>query len=525
MSAPKPTARRAGLVAPLMAVGLAVALAPDPGREAAELLDRNGDGTLERFEAAAAALAWVDRVSGGAGEADLDDFEGTAPVRGPGPEGSAPASIRREGDALVIEGALGPDAPGDFLRGLMEGPGLREVRFGRVSGDGAAHELARLITLSKLPTRLNRDSAILGSGPLATAGVRRFVDPGATVFAGPERGARLRGSALDALRTEPVGLELGSIGRDASLRGLCAVDVDVAWATGSGATVALTVDGGRTWRQVAPASIEGLDVRDVHALDARTAWIMTAGPGEASRILRTDDGGGTWTEQHRETDPASFLDGFAFWSAERAIAYGDPLPGVGFRVLVTEDGGATWTAMPTGPSPMEGGEASFAASGTGVRTDGTTRAWIVTGANGAGARVFRSDDGGASWEAFTSTLAAGKPAAGAFSLAMRADGRGVLVGGDYLARSRSGTGNAAWTEDFGATWTAPTAGPRGQRAGSAVLGNGHFLCTGQTGTDISTDGGRTWRAFSDEGFHCVDVSTVDGTIWFAGPKGRVGRLR
>ena len=37
---------------------------------------------------------------------------------------------------------------------------------------------------------------------------------------------------------------------------------------------------------------------------------MTAGPGEASRILHTTDGGKRWTEQHRETKPESFLDGF-----------------------------------------------------------------------------------------------------------------------------------------------------------------------------------------------------------------------
>ncbi|MEL6908101.1 MAG: oxidoreductase, partial [Planctomycetota bacterium] len=146
-------------------------------------------------------------------------------------------------------------------------------------------------------------------------------------------------------------------GGSASLRGLSAVSADVAWATGSGPTVARTTDGGRTWSSLAPASITGLDVRDVHALSAEVAWILTTGPGEASRILHTRDGGATWTEQHRETDEASFLDGFAFLDAERAVAYGDPLPGAGFRFIVTEDGGATWTPRSPGPLPLASGEA------------------------------------------------------------------------------------------------------------------------------------------------------------------------
>ena len=57
-----------------------------------------------------------------------------------------------------------------------------------------------------------------------------------------------------------------------------------------------------------------------------------------------------------------------------------------------------------------------------------------------------------------------------------------------------------------------------------AVNGGVFLATGQTGTDISRDGGHTWRPFSSEGFHCVDVSPIDGTIWFAGAEGRAARI-
>lgn len=333
--------------------------------------------------------------------------------------------------------------------------------------------------------------------------------------------------APSRLAPDPAGLELGAVERGPSLRGLCAVSADVCWATGSGPTVALTTDGGASWRDVTPRSIRdqdpALDVRDVHARDTVRAWIMCAGPGGASRILRTDDGGASWTVEHQETDPASFLDGLDFDDAERAVAYGDPLADGRFRVLLRDPVTARWRAAPSAPAALSSGEAAFAASGTGIRLEGA-RTVFVTGANDGTARALISEDRAGSWSSATIPMPAPKPASGAFSLALDGKGRGVVVGGDFTARERGGVECAAFTEDGGATWTVPTVGPRGQRAGSCALGGGVFLATGQTGTDISRDGGRTWEPFSDEGFHCVDRA-ADGSLWFAGHRGRVARLR
>ena len=45
-----------------------------------------------------------------------------------------------------------------------------------------------------------------------------------------------------------------------------------------------------------------LDFRDIDAVDERTAYVLSIGDGDASRIYKTTDGGRTWTLQFRNTD-------------------------------------------------------------------------------------------------------------------------------------------------------------------------------------------------------------------------------
>ena len=76
-------------------------------------------------------------------------------------------------------------------------------------------------------------------------------------------------------------------GTKARLRGLCVVGKEITWASGTGGTFLRTVDGGGSWRVGAVAGASALDFRDVHAVDARTAYVLSIGPGEQSRIRAT----------------------------------------------------------------------------------------------------------------------------------------------------------------------------------------------------------------------------------------------
>src|SRR4051794_38194297 len=86
------------------------------------------------------------------------------------------------------------------------------------------------------------------------------------------------------------------------LRGLSAVSESVAWASGSGATVLRTVDGGITWQKLTVTD-DALDFRDIDAIDAQTAYALSIGNGPTSRIYKTTDAGKTWQLQFKNEDP------------------------------------------------------------------------------------------------------------------------------------------------------------------------------------------------------------------------------
>src|SRR5262245_60497860 len=128
---------------------------------------------------------------------------------------------------------------------------------------------------------------------------------------------------------------------EANFRGLCAVDRQVAWASGSKGTFLRTVDGGQTWHVGQVPGAEELDFRDVQALDGQTAWLLSIGNGSESRIYKTTDAGQRWTLQFQNQQPKAFFDALECWDAQHAIALSDPVDGR-FLVITTTNGGAMW---------------------------------------------------------------------------------------------------------------------------------------------------------------------------------------
>lgn len=306
-------------------------------------------------------------------------------------------------------------------------------------------------------------------------------------------------------------------GVDVRLRGISAVDADVAWASGREGTVLRTIDGGAHWRAVAVPGAEALDFRDIQAFDADTAVVLAIGPGEASRVYRTTDGGRSWTETLRNADPRAFLDCMAF-DGDRGWILGDPVDGR-FQVLATEDGGATWELQDRMlMADALADEAAFAASGTCIATTPWDGRMVVTG--GAAARVLHQSGDAAVWRAHDSALPSRIPAAGIFSAAPVGDDM-LLVGGDFEHEGR-GSAALARRDPVHGLRVFALPDPHGYRSGAACFDGEIPLCVavGPNGVDLLREG--RWRALSATGYDAVDIA--GGVGWASGDQGRIARI-
>lgn len=305
----------------------------------------------------------------------------------------------------------------------------------------------------------------------------------------------------------------------ASLRGLSAVNTKVAWTSGSGGAIYSTKDGGLTWQD---RSIAGnLDFRDIQAFDEKTAVVMAAGPGAKSCIYRTEDGGAQWTLTHQNKQEKGFFDSIAFWDRRRGIVVGDPVDGR-FTILTTSNGGVTWQHLAWGPSVGGGvmpaameGEGAFAASGTSITVQPGGKVWFGTGGK-LGGRVFRSEDWGHTWTVSQTPIRHDSESAGIFSILFRDALNGVAVGGDYR-KLKDHTATMIVTTDGGRSWTAAP-GLTGFRSAIVTMQQS-WVATGPDGTDVSEDGGKTWRAIAGPGFHALSKSFASGS------DGRVSKLK
>ena len=236
----------------------------------------------------------------------------------------------------------------------------------------------------------------------------------------------------------------------ASLRGLSVVNNKIIWASGTGGTFLKTIDGGKTWTVGQVAGAEKLDFRDVEAFDANTAYLLSIGEGDNSRIYKTTDGGATWKLQFQNKNPKAFFDALAFWDSKSGIAMSDPVDGK-YLLISTADGGENWKVLNGDKMPSaKPGEAAFAASGTCLIAQGETNLFLVSG--GANARVFRSPNRGLTWFVADTPFVKGAAGSGIFSIAMSGAKRGVIVGGNYEKPDEI-TNNLAFTGDGGRTWT------------------------------------------------------------------------
>jgi photosystem II stability/assembly factor-like uncharacterized protein len=172
--------------------------------------------------------------------------------------------------------------------------------------------------------------------------------------------------------------------------------------------------------------------------------------------------------------------------------------------------------------PALPGEASFAASGTCVATQGERNAWIATGGSTA-ARVLATTDGGNTWNAYDTPIVS-SPSAGAFTVAFRNSRRGIVGGGD-LDPTDPNQARTATSSDGGRTWALTNAPP----VTGAIFGLSYAYAIGddfqreddqfaRTVVITANAGGAAWTP--DEGTTWYPLNGVTGfwSVGFATPK-------
>lgn len=325
---------------------------------------------------------------------------------------------------------------------------------------------------------------------------------------------------IGILAQSPV-VEMLHSGNKISLRGLSVANDNVIWTSGNKGTVGRSTNGGKTWKWINVKGFEKADFRDIEAFDANSAVIMAVGAEDPAYILKTIDGGDSWKVVYENKTKGMFLDAMEFWNERAGIVIGDPIDG---RFFITRsfDGGDSWQDIPMEKRPQaDTGEACFAASGTNIRAMDRDEAIFVTG--GRRSRIF-GRNGPADLP-----MVQGKETTGANSIAigdrykMKGGKRMIVVGGDFNADS-SIEKNCFYTKDGGKTWLAPLIPPHGYRSCVEFLVNDHAFACGLNGVDHSTDGGKTWKLISTEGFHVCRASKLGSAVYLAGANGRIAKI-
>jgi photosystem II stability/assembly factor-like uncharacterized protein len=315
-------------------------------------------------------------------------------------------------------------------------------------------------------------------------------------------------------------------GIDTNLRGVSAayaqdakgVPVPVVWASGSNSVVLRSLDEGVTWKRLHVADDGKLDFRGIVGFDAKTAYVMSSGAGENSRIYKTTDGGESWNLQYTGKRKEFFLDSMACLTETHCFALSDPVDGK-FLLLNTTDG-ERWNPLPSDKMPAAlPNEGAFAASNTCLALSGED-IFFVTG--GPAARVFHSRDSGRTWTVAETPVAHGNASSGIFSIA-RGDGKeAVVVGGDYEDPKRA-SGVAAHSLDGGKTWQLAAQQPGGYRSSVASLDSMTFFTVGPNGEEMSHDEGVHWKHTDSVNLNALAILD-DHYGWAVGPSGTIAVL-
>jgi hypothetical protein len=214
-----------------------------------------------------------------------------------------------------------------------------------------------------------------------------------------------------------------------------------------------------------------------------------------------------------------------FADKNHGMILGDPIKGK-FLLMETVDGGDNWKIFDNRPNALPG-EAAFAASGTCLRFDQHSIA-IITGGSYSRLLSCSSDYYPLKWSYNETLIKHGKQSQGAFSLS---DTYGkVIVGGDY--KNDHLTDSVAEYYFYSGIEISNDNGvflskkpPSGFQSCVEFIKDDTFLSTGTPGSNITTDGGKTWTKIDGASYNVCRKAKHGKLVLLAGDSGKIGVLK
>ncbi len=266
-----------------------------------------------------------------------------------------------------------------------------------------------------------------------------------------------------------------------------------------------STDGGKTWRHLGLRDGQQISALAVHPRDPRRVFAAVLGhpygPNVERGLFRSKDGGETWEKVlYRDEDTgavAVVLDPknpevvYAdLWSARQAPwEIGASFNGPGSGLYKSTDGGATWNRLERGlPTNAQG----LGRIGIAVAPSDSNRLYAQVDAAPAHGGTYRSDDAGASWSRVNAET--------------RVWGRGGDFAEVKVHPSNPDVVFAANTstyrsDDGGRTFTAIKGAPGGDDYHTIWINPLHpeiLLLAADQGATITVNGGKTWSSWYNQ---------------------------
>lgn len=256
-----------------------------------------------------------------------------------------------------------------------------------------------------------------------------------------------------------------------TLWGVQFLDANNGFACGNAGTVLKTTDGGTTWT---PINISTSNpVRQVSFTSTTQGWAAVGDPGNymtTGGLYVTSNGGTTWTPVTWTGSPFANLSVQFFSATSGYVGATHYTSGTGTDTYYTSNGGTSWTSNPANIDWNWIYDMSFLNATTGWTVgDGLTMGYI-----------FHTTNGGTSWSYQDST------ANFYYGIDFKNANVGYAVGG---------AGTIVATTNGGTTWSNQTSGTSVQLNGVSFASTTTGWTAGNTGTIlITTNAGVAWSA-------------------------------